>query len=275
MIKIKKNKILILGILLCVFILSIVIVGIKYKHREIRDVHNSTVPIEVANYVSTESDSEESGWTLEKEEILGKNGFKIIIEGTNNVPAKFYPDLLAEYRDKDEDAIKSADKKYAPFFTKEAGVTTINIKNNKTVQFVDKPEKDPTDGYEYYYYMFFIPEIDSHLILCSFFESSNYILINNETGVKRKIWNIPNISPDKNRFAVSVLDPHGDYLHAPAIIEIYEIVSGKYITIFSDSLKCGWDNIRWLSNDSFIADRYGYYGDSSRGHVIFKIADAK
>ncbi|MCL1864734.1 MAG: hypothetical protein FWF73_02860, partial [Spirochaetes bacterium] len=95
MIKIKKNNILI-----CSLILSIAIAGTECKKSK---------------------------------EIPGEDGFKVILEETDNVPAEFYPDLLAEYRNKSwDDMINSAPDKYAKFFTKESSVTTIKIKNNKT-----------------------------------------------------------------------------------------------------------------------------------------------
>ena len=260
----KINKNLIWGIVLCVLISSIIISAIKCKsnsYREIADENSSSTYIAEANYDSDKTNDDASEESepdlLERMEFPAKNGIKVIVEGIIDVPAKFNPDLLAKYRNRDEeDIIKSERMKYAKLFTKKAGVTTIKIKNNKEVKLTDVPGSETDGGWGVTYsYLFFIPEIDSHIIYHSFFESNNYILTSNKTGIKQEIWNLPNISPKKNRFAVTRFDPSGDYIHVPAGITIFEIVSGNYIIIFSEMLASGWDNIRWLDNDTFIADR--------------------
>ena len=92
----KKNN-----ILLCVLILSIAFVGVKCKSNR-----NSEIP--------------------------GEDGFKVIIEETNNTPIEFYPDSLAKHRSQSwKDITDSAPKRYLRFFRKHAGVTTIKISNNK------------------------------------------------------------------------------------------------------------------------------------------------
>ena len=270
----KINKNLIFSIVLCVLISFIIIAIVKYKSYSSNEIINENSSSTYKEEVNDDSEDHEP-YLLEKQEFPAKNGIKVIVEGIKDVPTKFHPDLLAKYRNKEEmDIIKSEKIKYSELFTKEAEVTTIKIKKNKEVKLVDIPDQG-FDWGDTYDYLFFIPEIDSHLLYFVSFESNSYILISNKTGVKQEIWNLPNISPDKNRFAVARFDPSGDYIHVPAFIEIFEIVDGNYIKIFSENLACGWNNIRWLDNDAFIADRFGYYGDTSRGHAIFKLVTDK
>ena len=207
-------------------------------------------------------------------ELQGENGFKVILEETNNVPKKFHPDLLAKYKDKTwRDMIDSARLRNLKSFTKHEGITTIKIKNNKTIQFIDPPE--PGDGIQKYDYLFFIPEIDSHLVSCLFWEVSGYVLASNSTGTTHGVWNIPNISPDKTKFAVANEDLFARF--DPNGIQIFEIVSGKYVKKFEREFDWGPDNIRWIDNNTFIVDKYivDKYDKKPAGHVIFKLVDVK
>jgi len=238
------------NLLLCALILSIAIVGINCK----------------SNRYS---------------EIPGEDGFKVIIEETNNVPTEFYPDSLAKHRSESwRDIIDSAPMRYSKFFTKKTGVTTIKIKNNKTVQFIDNEsdenfrEEDPV---EHNFYMLFIPEIDSHLVLRSFFNTDfNYALISNKTGDVQYIGGIPYLSPDKNRLATATKDL-GDRFD-PNAIQIFDIVSGNCIKKFNHEFDWGPDNLRWINNDTFIVDKYildNNMNEIPAGHVIFKLVNAK
>ena len=265
----KKNKLLIFGILLGVLIISI-IVGIKYKLGKDSTTLGEN-GVKVAELTSNEKD--ENSAILEEHE----NSFKVLIEEASiSASTKFYPDLLADRYESWWDTINSAHKKYAEFFTKNAGVTTIKIKNNKTVQFIDPVVKG--DGVQDYDYMFFIPEIDSHLVRCQFYEGGEFILVNNETGVTQEIWTIPSISPEKNRLAVASEDLFPRYDRNG--IQIFEIVSGNYIKQFEQELDdWGPDNVRWLSNDAFIVDKYilELSTDEKKpaGQVIFKLVNGK
>jgi hypothetical protein len=219
-----------------------------------------------------------------KYELQGENGFKVILEETNNVPEKFHPDSLSNHRairdnnDKSwEDIVDSARLRYFKYFTKHDGVTTIKIKNNKTVQLVDKTSYDlfNVDDLIEYNYMCFIPEIDSHLVNLRFYEAEGYTLVSNKTGEEKTIWWIPYISPDKNRFAIAKKDFFYDAIN---IIQIFEIVSDKYIEKFEHEFDWGPDNVRWLDNDTFIVDKYILEidkGEKKTGYVIFKLVDGK
>ena len=239
MIRIKKNT-----ILLCILILSVAIAGIH-------------------------------------SEILGENGFKVLIEDTTDVPKKFHPDSLAKYRGKSwKDIADSAHKNNSKFFTKKAGVTTVKINNNKTVQLVDKTFDDLDERIEetiVYNYMLFISEIDSHLVVRGFYEGGDHILVSNKTGAIESIWNgIPGISPEKNRFAIASKDLIAQY--SPNGIQIFEIVSGNYIKQFQQEFDWGPDNIRWLSNDTFIVDKYILDADGMEklaGQVTVKLVAGK
>jgi len=179
-----------------------------------------------------------------------------------DVPVKYKDDPVSYITD-------SAHKKYAGFFTKNAGVTTIKLENNKTVQFTDRSSKDFGDGAIYYSYMIFIPEIDSHLISCRWWEGGDYILVNNETGVVQNVWNVPGISPKKNRLAVANSDLIARYTSNG--IQVFEIVLGKYIKLFQQELSWGPNNPRWLSNDAFAVDKYLSESEGKiAGQVIFK-----
>jgi len=217
-----------------------------------------------------------------------ENGFRVVFEETKNVPKEFHPDSLAKQRDSWnkagtwQDIINSAKLKYSKYFTKHDGVLTIKT-NNKTVQFVDKTldkNNSGDDEIEDNHYLMFIPDIDSHLILRSFYYTIfGFYLISNKTGEDEEVWWIPYISPDRNRFAVASkeLFPEGDDPR-PNGIQIFEIVSDKYIKKFEQKFDWGPDNVRWLDNNTFIVDKYiadGVFKEKKAGYVIFKLVDGK
>jgi len=259
----KKHKLLILGILSGLLVLSIIAsVAISNRPDKIFDGSSN----ETAEVFTEEIPANQDEPT---NEIPGENGFKIIMEETDNVPAEIYPNPLAERSLE----WKSAREKYAEFFTKDGGVTTVKIKNNKTVKFVDE---NYYRGESFTYdYMFFIPEIDSHLI--DYHASGyRYILVNNKTGITEYLCGAIVISPDKNRFAAANKDFFSDTTRG---IQIFEIISGKYIKLFEQELNWGPSNIRWLSNDTFVVDKYVFDFDNMKekltGQVIFKLVKNK
>ena len=227
----KKNKLLIFGVLSGVLIVSI-IVGIKYKLGRA-----GAVPDE--------------------------NGVKVTEEASN---------------EKDEGIENSVYKKYAEFFTRDDRVTTIKIKNNEAVQFIDVSVERSACGTVNHNYMFFIPEIDSHLVSCGLLggDYGGYYIVNNETGVTQEICSIPSISPEKNRLAAANNDLSLRFYYNG--IQILKIVSGNYIKQFEQEFDWGPDNVRWLSNDAFVVDKYVFdlrTGEKLTGRVIFKLVDGK
>ncbi|MCL2025437.1 MAG: hypothetical protein FWG92_01375, partial [Leptospirales bacterium] len=109
----------------------------------------------------------------------------------------------------------------------------------------------------------------------SYSSGGYYILVNNETGITEDLWEVPSISPNKNRFATANKEfLFGD---SPIGIQVFEIISGKYIKLFEQELNWGPDNIRWLSNDTFIVDKYvhSYPEEELTGLVIFKLVKNK
>ena len=258
----KKNKLLLLCVLSGLLLLSVVTsIAIFSRPNKIFDGSSNKTTEIFTEEISTDQDEPAN-------EFPGKHGFKILMEETDNVPTEIYPNPL------DERSLewKSAPEKHAEFFTHDGVATTVKIKNNKTVKFVD----------ESYYrgesfthrYMFFIPEIDSHLIDYSYSSGGYYILVNNETGITEDLWEVPSISPNKNRFATANRDLFGD---SPIGIQVFEIISGKYIQLFEQELNWGPDNIRWLSNDTFIVDKYvlSYEEEKLTGLVTFKLVENK
>ena len=263
----KKHKLLIFGIVSGLLVLSI-IAGVVISNRP--DKIFGVSSNETAEVFTEEIPANQDEPT---NEILGENGFKIIMEETDNVPAEIYPNPLAERSLEWKSARgESVREKYAEFFTKDGGTTTVKIKKNKTVKFIDESYYR---GESFIYnYMFFIPEIYSHLIDYSYSSGGYYILVNNETGITEDLWELPSISPDKNRFATANKDFWGDF---PKTIQIFEIISGKYIKLFDQKLNWGPGNIRWLSNDSFVVDKYVDCCEEEKltGQVIFKLVKNK
>ncbi|GBR74732.1 hypothetical protein NO1_1859 [Candidatus Termititenax aidoneus] len=171
---------------------------------------------------------------------------------------KFYADLLTKHKhsyEVDRLFIDAAPEKYADFFYKYAEGIKVII-NNKTLEFVSEKgleEKNYT-RVKFYSYMLFIPEINSHLIREDWYEGNQYILINNETGATQDIWNIPHISPQKNRLAIVNKDMIAGYTANG--IQIFEIVSGNYIKQFERQLEWGAADPRWQNNDTLSVDKY-------------------
>jgi hypothetical protein len=158
-------------------------------------------------------------------------------------------------------------------FSKHDKTLTVNLQNNRTVEFTDNSSID--DTYSAYNYLIFIPEINSHLIYEQWYEGKQYVLVSNETGVTQAVWAIPRISPEKNRLAVANKDLLAGY--TPNGLQVFELVSGNYIKQFERQLDWGADNPRWLDNAAFSVDKYifnikDFSLEKQAGQVVVKRA---
>ncbi|GBR74438.1 hypothetical protein NO1_1612 [Candidatus Termititenax aidoneus] len=150
--------------------------------------------------------------------------------------------------------LKDCQTRHAHLSRKENGTLLVNLQNKQTVKLIDSPDADGSRVT--YAYLLFVPEINTHLIAKRWGEQRRYVLLNNKTGLTQTVWNLPKLSPRKNRLAVASHDLVSGFTVNG--IQVFDVASGNYVKQFEQELDWGAANPRWLNNDAFVVDKYIY-----------------
>jgi hypothetical protein len=154
----------------------------------------------------------------------------------------------------DYDAAKSLTTDYLVqdtlSITKKKGVIELPY-GNKIKRYVDKP--DAEDETKVFTYVGNIPFLNKYVLSGTYYESSDYKLIDKETGEETASLNeMPNISKDKKYLIAVSADSYGP----DGLLELYSISNTKLKIIltanFKDWMPAGEGNIVfWGNDDSF------------------------
>lgn len=72
----------------------------------------------------------------------------------------------------------------------------ITLNNGQTTLLANNIHSADDSNFANYFYAGYIPAIHQHLVFGSYYESSDYVLINADNGTITHVWGIPVISPD-------------------------------------------------------------------------------
>jgi hypothetical protein len=130
----------------------------------------------------------------------------------------------------------------------------ITADNGKTVVLTDKAddEKDG-DSYSEYTYTGYLSDIKEYGIFATYYESMDFLLVNQVSSETIHTWGPPIISPDKKYFICSSYDLEAGFIENG--LQLYSYLDGKITPVGEISLeKWGPGQIKWLDNKTLAAE---------------------
>ncbi|SFD13256.1 hypothetical protein SAMN05518672_101635 [Chitinophaga sp. CF118] len=113
------------------------------------------------------------------------------------------------------------------------------------------PEHD--DSYTEYTYTGYLPDIKQYGIYGTYYESTDFLLINQATGETVHTWGAPIISPDKKYFICSSYDLGADVIANG--FQLFSYLNGKIIPVGEINLEnWGPGQVKWLDNKSLVVE---------------------
>jgi hypothetical protein len=127
------------------------------------------------------------------------------------------------------------------------------------------------DGdYVAYRYLLFDPNINHHVIHCSFYEGSGVLIIDKKTGKKTEVLGIPAVAPDKKHFACGNCDLIARY--DVSGIELYELKNSTYESMgLREIMNWGPQQMTWKNDTSLVVRGLEQKSDTSEPVRMFKI----
>ena len=152
---------------------------------------------------------------------------------------------------------------------KKNGVLEVRLLNNKKIFLKDSKTKSDDIEQIFYTYFGYLKEIDFHVIKVQHYETGEFILINNKTGVQTKIWGIPKISPDKNHLAIASNSFGYDIM--PSGIQMWHIQDNKLILEWElKGENWGADKLIWKNKNEFYFEKH-FIEDELVQYISIKI----
>jgi hypothetical protein len=127
---------------------------------------------------------------------------------------------------------------------------SLPLKNSKNLILKDSLSKTDNSEQVTYIYKGYLQNIGFYVILAQYYETGEYILINDETGSKKKIWGEPIVSAD-HKSIVDFSNAVG-YDVMPNGIQLWEIQQNKELKLKWEYQIDHWgaDSIEWIDEKS-------------------------
>ena len=146
--------------------------------------------------------------------------------------------------------IKNLRKVKERLISKKNGVICLPLENSTNKIFEDSviSENENQISYEYIGYE---KALNSYIILVKYYETGEYMLINNKTGKESKLWGLPIISPNQKKVCC-----YGDALGydvMPNGIQMYDYSDNNLIKEWEWEIE-DWkpESVEWLNNNTLL-----------------------
>jgi hypothetical protein len=144
---------------------------------------------------------------------------------------------------------------------------TFQLKSGETKVLKENKTTDG-DGYEAYTYLQSLDEIGQWLVLCSYYESMDYLLIDQQLGTETHLWGYPVISPDKNHILTSMVDLEAGFV--PNGFQLWTIEEDNIILAYEQELaEWGFDKSIWTNGNEILAQQT--YRDKASGDLKTRV----
>ncbi len=177
----------------------------------------------------------------------------MLSHGVVNAEASYYDEINKEESEqliKFKDSVKRTDKTLTFKMTHSAPVTLTNL--NKCTNY------ETCRGY---WFIDYFKEVGFYLVLVTYYEGADYLLINDKYGKQQKIPDHAMLSPDKNRFASVSFDETGYGGELGNSILIWRIKGTQLIPEFkyipTDEYTLYSFNT-WKDNVTLVVDKFTY-----------------
>ncbi len=123
------------------------------------------------------------------------------------------------------------------------------------------------DGGTVFHYVQSCKDIDYWLVFISYYEGSEYLLMDKDNGNKIFVWGPPVVSPDKTHFITYSCDIEAGYDYNG--IQLFEIKEGKAELKWQKEINTwGPDEVRWKDDNTLYIKKYSI--DYSGGNSVQK-----
>lgn len=110
------------------------------------------------------------------------------------------------------------------------------------------------DDYAHYYYDSYLPEINCYCLIGTYYEASDYVLLNRSTGANIHVWGKPVISPDKKMLICPSYDLEAGFI--PNGFQVFTNDNGALENTGDVSLtKWGPGRVKWLDNNTIAVEQ--------------------
>lgn len=127
------------------------------------------------------------------------------------------------------------------------------LKNGKTAILANDRKPAIDENYAVYYYAGYREELGQHLAFGSYYESSDYLLINPANGQQTHLWGIPYLSPDKQFVLCPSFDLEAGFNNNG--FELYSFENGN-LKLLGDTELQHWGpgQIKWIDANTLEAE---------------------
>lgn len=141
----------------------------------------------------------------------------------------------------------------------------ITLDNGRHIVLASNVLHPDHDNYTEYTYTGYLPDIKQYGIFATYYESTDFLLVDQTTGVTTHTWSAPIISPDKKYFLCSSYDLEADITANG--FQLYSYQNGT-ITPVGEIELANWGpgQVKWIDNNTFIAEHISL--DSTMNKVI-------
>jgi hypothetical protein len=140
-----------------------------------------------------------------------------------------------------------------PAHVKRSGDALYITLNNGQVTQLANNTRDDEANYATYFYAGYLPAIHHYLVFGSYYESSDYVLINADNGTITHVWGVPVISPDHKYLICPSVDLVAGFNNNG--FQLYSYTDNKLVlegdVVFD---KWGPGQMKWLDNKTIEAE---------------------
>lgn len=141
----------------------------------------------------------------------------------------------------------------------------ITLENGRHIVLVSNAHPKHDDSYTEYTYTGYLPDIKQYGIFGTYYESTDFLLVDQTTGVTTHTWGAPIISPDKKYFLCPSYDLEASFTANG--FQLYSYVNGTITPVGEIELgNWGPGQVKWIDNNTFVAEHISL--DSTMNKVI-------
>ncbi|WP_343668593.1 hypothetical protein [Chitinophaga sp.] len=129
----------------------------------------------------------------------------------------------------------------------------FTLKNGKTAVLANSKNPAIDEDYAVYYYAGYQEDLQQHLAFGSYYESSDYLLVNPSNGKQTHLWGIPYLSPDKQFVICPSFDLEAGFNNNG--FELYSYENGNVKLLGETDLQhWGPGQIKWVDAHTLEAE---------------------
>ncbi|GAA3921745.1 hypothetical protein GO495_01510 [Chitinophaga oryziterrae] len=141
----------------------------------------------------------------------------------------------------------------------------ITLENGRHIVLASNAHPKHDDSYTEYTYTGYLPDIKQYGIFGTYYESTDFLLVDQTTGVTTHTWGAPIISPDKKYFLCPSYDLEAGFTANG--FQLYSYVNGTITPVGEIELdNWGPGQVKWIDNNTFVAEHISL--DSTMNKVI-------